>query len=238
MFTHSAHLYDAVYSFKDYVAESAKVHELIQDRSPGAATLLDVACGTGKHMEQLRDWYEVEGIDLDPALLELARERLGDVPVHVADMTSFDLGRKFDAVTCLFSAIGYVGTVERLNEAIAAMAAHLKPGGVLMLEPWVGPDVWVPGRPHLLSVDEPELKIARMTMSGREGRLAIMDFSYLVGTPAGVQHFTERHEAALFTVDEYRHAFGLAGLAVEHDEQGLIGRGLYIGERPRVEGHQ
>jgi SAM-dependent methyltransferase len=238
VFTHSAHLYDAVYSFKDYVAESAKVHELIQDRSPGAATLLDVACGTGKHMEQLRDWYEVEGIDLDPALLELARERLGDVPVHVADMTSFDLGRKFDAVTCLFSAIGYVGTVERLNEAIAAMAAHLKPGGVLMLEPWVGPDVWVPGRPHLLSVDEPELKIARMTMSGREGRLAIMDFSYLVGTPAGVQHFTERHEAALFTVDEYRHAFGLAGLAVEHDEQGLIGRGLYIGERPRVEGHQ
>ena len=54
MFTDSAHIYDAVYSFKDYGAESARIHTLIEERSPGASTLLDVACGTGKHLEQLR----------------------------------------------------------------------------------------------------------------------------------------------------------------------------------------
>ena len=59
-------------------------------------------------------------------------------------------------------------------------------------------------RPHLLTVDEPELKIARMTISGREGRLAIMNFEYLIGTPAGIEAFSERHEAALFTDEEYR----------------------------------
>jgi dTDP-3-amino-3,4,6-trideoxy-alpha-D-glucopyranose N,N-dimethyltransferase len=231
VFTRSGHLYDAMCSFKDYAAESARVHELIQDRAPGAESLLDVACGTGKHLERLRSWYEAEGLDLDPVLLEIARDRLGGLPLHLGDMTSFELGRRFDAVTCLFSAIGYVGTVEHLNEAVEAMAAHLNPGGVLVVEPWLSPDVWVSGRPHLLSVDQPDLKLARMTMSGREGQLAILDFNYLVGTSEGVQHFTERHEAALFTDEEYRHAFVSAGLSVERDEEGLIGRGLYIGLR-------
>jgi SAM-dependent methyltransferase len=230
MFTNSAHIYDAVYSFKDYAAESERIHTLIEERSPGASTLLDVACGTGKHLEQLRAWYEVSGLDFDPKLLEIARERVGDIKLTAGDMTAFALGRRFDVVTCLFSSIGYVGTVERLEQAIAAMAAHLDPGGVLIVEPWLAPDVWVPGRPHLLSVDEPDLKIARMTISGREGRLAIMDFEYLVGTPDGIETFSERHEAALFTDEEYRQAFAAAGLVVEHDAEGLIGRGLYIGQ--------
>ncbi|HEY4346195.1 MAG TPA: class I SAM-dependent methyltransferase [Gaiellaceae bacterium] len=232
MFSHSARIYDAVYSFKDYAAESEQIDAVIRDRAPGAASLLDVACGTGRHLGHLRARYRVEGIDLDPQLIAVARERLGDVPLHVGDMTSFDLGRRFDAVTCLFSAIGYVGTVDRLDAAIAAMSRHLEPGGVMVVEPWLTPEAWVPGRPHILTVDEPDLKVARMTMSGREGRLAIMDFSYLVGTREGVRHFEERHEAALFTDAEYRQAFERAGFeSVEHDEEGLIGRGLYIATR-------
>jgi SAM-dependent methyltransferase len=176
MFSNSARIYDAVYAFKDYAAEAERVHELIQERTPGASSLLDVACGTGKHLEQFRRWYpDVAGVDLDEGLIEIARERLDDVPLHLADMTSFDLGRKFDAVTCLFSSIGYVGTVDRLASAIASMAAQLTEGGVLVVEPWLAPDVWQVGRPSLLAVDEPDLKIARMTISGREGRLAIMD---------------------------------------------------------------
>jgi hypothetical protein len=83
--------------------------------------------------------------------------------------------------------------------------------------------------PHLLVVDEPELKVARMNVSEREDQLAIMEFVYLVGTPAGVEQFSERHEAALFTDSEYHEAFASAGLRAERDENGLTGRGLYIG---------
>jgi len=232
MFTRSADLYDAVYAFKDYAQEAERVHELIEERRPGARTLLDVACGTGKHLEQLRRWYDVTGVDLDPNLLAVARERLPDVPLHENDMRSFDLGRRFDAVTCLFSSIGYASDEAGLRAAIAAMAAHLEPGGVLVVEPWLEPNDWIEGRPHVLVVDEPELKIARMNVSSREGRLAIMHFHYLVGTPEGVRHLEERHEAALFTDAEYRAAFAAAGLAVDRDEHGLIGRGLYLATAP------
>jgi SAM-dependent methyltransferase len=228
VFTRSADIYDALYSFKDYPAEATRLHALIEERAPNAGTLLDIACGTGKHLEQFRDWYDVAGIDLDPELLAIARRRLPDVPLEQADMTALDLGRRFDVVTCLFSSIGYVGTVSRLEQAVARMAAHLEPGGVLIVEPWLSPDAWIADRPHLLAVDEPDLKIARMTVSGRDGRLAIMNFEYLVGTPAGIASFSERHEAALFTDEEYRAAFAAAGLTVDRDPEGLIGRGLYI----------
>ena len=73
-----------------------------------------------------------------------------------------------------------------------------------------------------------ERQIARMTQCGLEGRLAVMEFFYLVGGPRGVETFTERHEVALLTDAEYREAFHSAGLVVARDEEGLIGRGLYI----------
>ena len=220
-------LYDTIVSFKDYAREAAQVRELVGDRQ----TLLDVACGTGKHLEVLREWYEVEGIDLDGGLLDVARRRLPGVPLHQGDMRTFDLGKQFDAVTCLFSAIGYAGDTDGLRAAVVRMAAHLAPDGILIVEPWIEPDAWIDGNLNLLAVDEDDLKVARVTRSSRRGNVSIMDFHYLVVTREHAETFEERHEPTLFTREEYGDAFRAAGLAVARDEEGLIGRGLYIGRR-------
>jgi ubiquinone/menaquinone biosynthesis C-methylase UbiE len=89
-------------------------------------TLLDVACGTGGHLTYLKHHYGSEGLDLDPNLLAIARERHPKLPFHHTDMVQFDLGHTFDAVVCLFSALGYVVTIDRLHSAIAAMARYLQ----------------------------------------------------------------------------------------------------------------
>src|ERR671930_552380 len=229
MFRQSARIYDAVYAWKDYVGEAARLHELVQARKPGAATLLDVACGTGTHLAELRRWYRCEGLDLDGELLAVARKRLPEVPLHQGDMRDFDLGRRFDAVACLFSSIGYVLTLDALAAAVAAMARHLEPGGVLLVEPWLTPEAVVVPRVGAVFVDEPELKIARVNAIEVDGRRSSFEFHYVVGTPDSVEHFTERHDLSLFTIEEQLAAFRAAGLAVEHDEEGLMGRGLYIG---------
>jgi len=228
MFSRSAPLYDTIYaSIRDYPREAAELDRLIQQRRPGARTLLDVACGTGAHLEHLSG-YDVEGLDLDPEMLAVARERLPDVPFHEGDMVAFDLGRRFDAVVCMFSSIGYVETEERLRSAIASMGRHLEPGGVLVVEPWLSPDDWLDRHVGAVFVDEPELKIARINAAERDGNVSMFEFAYLVGTPDGVEHFTERHELGLFTVEEYIGAFRAAGLEADHDQEGPMGRGLYV----------
>jgi hypothetical protein len=100
---------------------------------------------------------------------------------------------------------------------------------VLLLEPFFSPERFWTDTITANLVDEPELKIAWMYNSRREGTLAILDINYLVGTPQSVDHFTERHELGLFTDGEYAAALADAGLAVRYDEQGLFGRGMYIG---------
>ena len=230
MFSRSARLYDAVYaSIRDYPREAAGLDRLIQERRPGARTLLDVACGTGAHLEHLAGHYEVEGVDLDPEMLSVARERLPDATFHEADMASFDLGKRFDAVVCMFSSIGYVKTEERLEQAVASMARHLEPSGVLVVEPWLSPEAWNDRHVGAVFVDEPELKLARINIPQREGDVSIVDFNYLVGTPDGVEHFTERHELGLFTIEQQLAAFRAADLEAEHDPEGPMRRGLYIG---------
>jgi SAM-dependent methyltransferase len=231
VFSRTAHLYDAIYSFKDYAAEAARLRELVDELVAGARTLLDVACGTGQHLAELREWYEVEGVDLDPALLALARERLPGVPLHEGDMTTLHLGREFDVVTCLFSSIGYVRTREGLAAACAALARHVAPGGLLAIEPWLTPDSFIPHHVGAVFVDEPELKIARINAAGEPADPLVMEMHYLVGTPDGVEHVTERHEVGLFTREEYVGAVAATGLDAEWDEQGLIGRGLILGRR-------
>ena len=47
----------------------------------------------------------------------------------------------------------------------------------------------------------------------------------------GVEHMVERHELGLFERSEMEAAFADAGLTVRYDEQGLTGRGLWIGTR-------
>jgi ubiquinone/menaquinone biosynthesis C-methylase UbiE len=232
MYTKSASFYDAIYGTKDYRRESEMLHALIaQHRRSTGDVLLDVACGTGRHLEFLREHYAVMGLDLEPGLLDLARQRCPGVEFYQADMLDFDLGELFDVITCLFSAIGYVKTVERLGQAVSTMARHLKPGGLLVIEPWFSPEAWHPGTVHATFVDQPDLKIARMTISEQEDGFSRNVFHYMVAVPQGVSYFTEVHELGLFTPDDYRTAFEASGLEVIYEAHGLTGRGLYMGRR-------
>jgi SAM-dependent methyltransferase len=161
-------------------------------------------------------------------MLELARQRCPDVPFHRADMADFDLGRRFDVVTSLFSSIGYVRTEERMRAAILCMRRHLNPGGVLLIEPWFTPEDYWTGTITANHAEQGDLKIAWMYTSEREGDLSVLDIHYLVGRPTGVRTFHERQELGLFTERQQLDALNDAGLEARHESDTPLGRGLYV----------
>ena len=234
MFSKSAKYYDDIYGSidKDYSVEVAKIHGLLQKhKRTGGNSLLDVAGGTGVHAGALSKYYKVEGLDLDATMLKIARRKNPTIKFHHGDMITFNLKHQFDVVTCLFSSIGYVRTKANLRKAIRNMSRHLLPGGVLMVEPWFTPERWNPGRVFALRVDKPDVQIIRMSHSGQNGRISILEFQYLFGTSKGIEHEIEFHELGLFTHEEYMDAFLAAELKVTHYKKGLENRGLYIGRK-------
>ncbi|MGA9721885.1 MAG: class I SAM-dependent methyltransferase [Candidatus Binatus sp.] len=228
MFLESAELYDAIYHFKNYAHECEILRAVIAVAAPGARTILDVACGTGNHDKFLKDKYAVDGVDLNENYLHAARVKNPAGHYTCADMTDFDLATTYDAVTCLFSAIGYVRTADRMQSAVACMARHVKPGGVLVVEPWFTPDDWKPGASFIHAGEIGADKVCRMSLSGREGNLSVVQMQYLRSTATGIEHYSERLELGLFTRDEMTRAFESANMDVRYDTEGLMGRGLYI----------
>lgn len=232
----TADVYDALYSKKSYKAEAAKLKQIIADRKESTGNeLLEVACGTGLFLPHLVDEYQVTGVDLSGQQLVAARRRLPDVTFTQGDMRDFNLHHKFDVVTCLFSSIGYVHPLEEMKQAIQNMTAHLKPGGVLVVEPWLQPGVFDPTRPPHQEVGElPErqLKVTRTAHNSLDGNVSVMAMHHLVESPEGREEFTEEHRLALYTNEQYQHAFEEAGLSFELLQPGLTDRGLYVGILP------
>jgi SAM-dependent methyltransferase len=123
--------YDAAYEQR--AASGENVHgeaDLIEHFQPGS--VLDAGCGTGRVARELaRRGYDAAGVDIDPDMLAVAREKAPAMPGHTADLATVDLHRAFDLVVMagnvmIFLAPGTEAAV------VANMARHLTPGGRLI----------------------------------------------------------------------------------------------------------
>lgn len=135
MMTHRAR-YDSVVEFYTQFAPDmyddppmAALLQLIGDVRN--LQLLDLACGHGRLTRALaRRGARVVGVDISAALLDVARAREMEHPLHVfyvqADAASLPLkGGIFDGVTCSFG----LSDIDNLDGAIANVTRVLRTGG-------------------------------------------------------------------------------------------------------------
>ena len=230
MFSASSEFYDLIYAaLKDYVGEAFQIGSLLHRLNPQCRSILDVACGTGEHARLLAaDGFVVDGLDLDPAFVRLAGQKHPAGRFFEADMSDFHLPYRYDAVLCLFSSIGYLQTLDRVTRALSCFREHLKPGGVIAIEPWFAPGVLDPERVSRQTAEAPGVRVSRVSQVETEGRLSRIHFEYEITDGAGTRRASEVHVLGLFTTGELMQTFRDAGLDADYDPKGLSDRGLFV----------
>ena len=207
MYRDLAKYYDLIYSWKNYKKEALKVRSLIRKykRSDGKE-LLDVGCGTGRHLLYLRRWFSCTGVDASGEMLKVAKKSVKGVHFKKADMTKMNLNKKFDIITSLFSAIGYAKTYGDLERAIKNFSRHLKKGGLVIVEAWLTPKTYKSGNPHLVTYIGKDLKIARLDIPRRRGNISVLDLHFLIGEKnRPVRYLVDHQELGLFSTKETLH---------------------------------
>jgi SAM-dependent methyltransferase len=158
--------------------------------TPEGTGILELACGTGRCLLPLAGaGYEVTGLDVSPAMLDLLREKAAGAGEQVAgrvravegDMRDFSLGRRFGFVFIALNSLMHLETQAEQRAALACAARHLEPGGRLLVDLF-NPDVALPdpeqegqlflhclktlpdGR-HLLHFQSPAIDRARQLIS-------------------------------------------------------------------------
>lgn len=97
---------------------------------------LDLCCGAGRHMIELRDQgLPVVGLDLSRDLLEVAARDLGgETKVVQGSMSRLPFCGSFDLVLSLFTSFGYFEKDEENAEVFAQVASALRPGGKFIFD--------------------------------------------------------------------------------------------------------
>jgi SAM-dependent methyltransferase len=181
--------YNLLYKDKDYAGEAEYVQGLITKHIPGARTVLDLGCGTGKHDLLLAQMgYKVTGVDLSDEMLAVANSQFASLNSQLStlnffqgDIRSVRIDKTFDVVISLFHVISYQTTNEDIAAAFATARAHLNPGGIFIFDCWYGPAV-LTDRPvvRVKRLEDEIISITRIAEPTMHANGNLVDVNYQV----------------------------------------------------------
>ena len=153
------------------------------------ARVLDAGCGSGRTMQELADYGQVSGIELDPAAAGLARDRnVGEVQVGRLEELPWD-DATFDLITCL-------DVIEHVPDDVVALRELLrvcKPGGHLLVTVPAYQSLWSlhdEANHHFRRYSRPSLRGAANASGWRTERMT--SFNSVLLAPAAIVRVAQR----------------------------------------------
>src|SRR5580658_2676373 len=184
--------------------------ELVHDRIPPGASILDLGCGTGRLAEPLSELgHPVTGVDDSPAMLA----HLEHAEPVLSAIEDLHLDRRYQVVLLASNLINTPRHSTR-GRFLSVAASHLLPGGQVLMQ-WEPPewfDRFAVGATRRGAIGEVGLE---MTVHAREGDLLTATITYLVDGKSWSHHFTARR----LTVEDLEEALLQVGLQL-HDRFG------------------
>lgn len=138
-----AYIHDV--GFGDFSKNSAPgLLEILRQNGIATGLVIDLGCGSGIWAGELsRAGYDVRGIDISPAMIEIARKRVPQGEFRVESLLKANLP-ECDAVTSLGECLNYLfdreNSMTQLRRLFDRLYTALKPAGVFVF------DIAEPGR--------------------------------------------------------------------------------------------
>lgn len=129
-----APFYDLLFQQKNYTKEVFFINKIVKKYNPRAKSILDVGCGSGTHLNLLKDNFEtLFGVDINSEIIKVAKKKSAKISYQQGSMAGFKINQKFDVLLCLYSVFNYNQTkVDSLN-TLRNFKKHLNSNGVAII---------------------------------------------------------------------------------------------------------
>jgi 2-polyprenyl-3-methyl-5-hydroxy-6-metoxy-1,4-benzoquinol methylase len=143
-----AAFYDLLYRDKDYKGEAAYIDQLITKflkKERNNITLLDLACGTGKHLFELasKGYAHLSGSDISKSMIDIAKKHAES---NNQDITFYNhsfqeankIQQSFNVIISMFSAFNYLTSYDDQSKTLSNIHKLLHPDGLFIFDYWNG----------------------------------------------------------------------------------------------------
>ncbi len=231
-----AKYYDLLYRDKNYTEEAEYIEKIISKYKPGAESILDLGCGTGRHdIIFAQKGFAVTGIELSDKMTQLANENksgtTGKTEFINGDIRNIRLDKKFDVILSLFHVINYQVTNQDLISAFRTVREHLKPEGIFIFDFWYGPAV-LSDRPlfKVKRLEDDECIIERTTEPVMNVNENYVEVNFKMNVEdrknRSVQKIEETHRMRYLFLPEINYLLEELYMKIEHKEEWMTGKEL------------
>lgn len=127
--------YDKTYKSLFYKKYATFIRAVVKFNSINEVRLLDVGCGTGQLIKQLKSsHYHLEGVDASTEMLKIAKRRNQDIRFYNQNFIQLNTGKKYNVIVSTFDTVNYLTNKRDLIKAFKNVSKHLMEGGLFIFD--------------------------------------------------------------------------------------------------------
>ena len=175
-------------------------------------TLLEPGCGSGRLVVEMADrGYQVTGFDLSELSLRYVQQRLTrkklSAELLTADMSSFSLGKQFDAAFNTFNTFRHLTDEKSAKAHLKHIADHLRPGGVFILGLHLFPPGSDPMGSERWKVKKGKTEVVytlKVLSTEPRKRIENLRIIMLIKTPSGKRHLKAEFPLRTYNATQFK----------------------------------